>query len=86
MLQVISAQCVAHDLHTIAPGSLQHSEEMVENLELRLSMQLLLLLYVVVSAYDRRMLRTSRSFFFLSFGFFFFFQGPLCITIIFLIL
>ena len=52
MLHVISARCVARDLHTIAPGPLgvrvgdssQLSEEIVKNLESRLWMRVLLLL------------------------------------------
>ena len=53
MLHVISTLCAARDLHMIAPrhrsvrarDSLQRSEETVKNLELCLSVQLLLLLY-----------------------------------------
>ena len=49
MLPVMSARCVARDLHTVAPGHLsvrvgdssRRSEEIVKNLELRLSMRLL---------------------------------------------
>ena len=56
MLHVISARCVARDLHTIAPGSLERtcwngsrrSKEIVTNLELRLSMRLLLLLLLLL--------------------------------------
>ena len=42
MLHVISARCVARDLHTIAPWPLERtrrSEEIVKNLELHLSMR-----------------------------------------------
>ena len=42
MLHVISAWCVARDLHTIEPGPLERTCWIVKNLELRLSMRLLL--------------------------------------------
>ena len=52
MLHVMSAQCVACDLHMVVPGqvsvhvgdNLQHSDEIVKNLQLCLSMRSLLLL------------------------------------------
>ena len=54
-LHVISARCVARDLHTIAPGHLsvrvgdssRRCEEIVKNLEQRLWMRLLLLLLLI---------------------------------------
>ena len=56
ILHVMSARCVARDLHTVAPGHLnvcvgdrsRHSEEIVKNLEWRLSMRSLLINAVFV--------------------------------------
>ena len=59
MLLMITAQCLAHDLHTIAHwsvcvgDSLQGSEEIGKNLELHLSVRSLLLsllLFLLLSA------------------------------------
>ena len=54
MLHVTSAGCVAHDLHTIAPGPLERtfwsswrSEEIVEHLKLRLWLWLFILLLLL---------------------------------------
>ena len=55
MLHVISARCVACHLHMIAPGPLERtcwrrgSEEIVKNLELRQSRQLLLVSLLLLS-------------------------------------
>ena len=57
MLHMTSAQCAARNLHMIAPGHLsvcvgdssQHSEGIVTNLELHLSVRLLLLLLLLKS-------------------------------------
>ena len=59
MLHVVSARCAARDLHAVAPGLLnvcvgdssRRSEEIVKNLELRLSMRsLLIFLYLCEDA------------------------------------
>ena len=46
MLHVISAGCVARDLHKIAPGPLEHAC-IVKNLELHFSVRLLVLLLLL---------------------------------------
>ena len=61
MLHVIVAQCVAGDLLTTVPGhlmvhvgdGLQHSEEIVNNLKLHLSVQLLLLVVFSIQSAKR---------------------------------
>ena len=69
MLREISAQCVAHDLHTIALGHLsvhvgdssQRSEEVVQNLKLRFLLvpQLELLLVLGVTELVRFLLHLA---------------------------